>query len=98
MAEEGNFILYGWIPGSLCDAFEYYKKSAEAGIRKSYANMADCYLYGWGTEQDFQKAREYYKKASWWKNRKIIKKIDSEDFRKGIDGCKKLELIRDFYN
>ena len=98
MAEEGNFILYGWIPGSLCDAFEYYKKSAEVGIRKSYANMADCYLYGWGTEQDFQKAREYYKKASWWKHRKIIKKIDSEEFRKGIDGCKKLELIRDFYN
>ena len=25
MAEEGNFILYGWISGSLCDAFEYYK-------------------------------------------------------------------------
>ena len=98
MAEEGNFILYGWIPGSLCDAFEYYKKSAEAGIRKSYANMADCYLYGWGTEQDFQKAQEYYKKASWWKNRKIIKMIDSEEFRKGVDGCKKLELIRDFYN
>ena len=98
MAEEGNFILYGWIPGSLCDAFEYYKKSAEAGIRKSYANMADCYLYGWGTEQDFQKARECYKKASWWKHRKIIKMIDSEKFRKGIDGCKKLDLIRDFYN
>ena len=98
MAEEGNFILYGWIPGSLCDAFEYYKKSAEAGIRKSYANMADCYLYGWGTEQDFQKARECYKKASWWKHRKIIKMIDSEKIRKGIDGCKKLDLIRDFYN
>lgn len=98
MAAEGNFIIYGWVKGTLEDAFEYFRKSAEAGIRKSYANMAGCYLYGWGTEQDFQKARECYKKASWWKNRKIIKKIDSEDFRKGIDGCKKLELIRKFYN
>ena len=31
-------------------------------------------------------------------NQVLIKKIDSEEFRKGIDGCKKLELIRKFYN
>ena len=98
MAEEGNFILYGWVEGTLEDAFEYFRKASELGERKAFFDLGECFLYGLGTEQDFQKAREYYKKESWWKNRKIIKKIDSEDFRKGIDGCKKLELIRDFYN
>lgn len=98
MAEEGNFILYGWVEGTLEDAFECFRKAAELGIRKFYADMADCYLYGWGCMQDFNKAKEYFKKASRVKYKEIIKKIDSEEFRKGIDGCKKLELIRDFYN
>lgn len=80
------------------DAFVYFRKASELGERKAFSDLGDCFLYGWGCKQDFQKARECYKKASWWKNRKIIKKIDSEDFRKGIDGCKKLELMRDFYN
>lgn len=97
MAEEGNFILYGWIEGSLEEALEYYKKAAEAGIKKSYAALADCYLYGWGCNQDFNKAKKCFKKASRIKHKEIIKKIDSEEFRKGIDGCKKLELIREFY-
>ena len=98
MAEEGNFILYGWVEGSLEDAFVYFRKASELGERKAFFDLGECFLYGLGCKQDFQKAREYYKKASWWKHRKIIKKIDSEEFRKGIDGCKKLELIRDFYN
>ena len=97
MTEEGNFILYGWIGGTLEEALEYYKKAAEAGIKKSYAALADCYLYGWGCEQDFNKAKKCFKKASRIKHKEIIKKIDSEEFRKGIDGCKKLELIREFY-
>ena len=98
MVEEGNFILYGWISGSLGEAFEYFRKASELGEKKAFSDLGDCFLYGWGCEQDFQKALECYKKASRWKHRKIIKMIDSEDFRKGIDGCKKLELIRDFYN
>lgn len=97
MAEEGNFILYGWVEGTLEEALEYYKKAAEVGIKKSYAAMADCYLYGWGCEQDFNKAKKCFKKASRIKHKEIIKKIDSEELRKGIDGCKKLELIREFY-
>ena len=98
MAAEGNFILYGWVEGTLEDAFVYFRKASELGERKAFSALGDCFLYGWGCKQDFQKARECYKKASWWKHRKIIKKIDSEEFRKGIDGCKKLEFIRDFYN
>ena len=98
MVEEGNFILYGWISGSLGEAFEYFRKASELGEKKAFSDLGDCFLYGWGCEQDFQKARECYKKASWWKHRKIIKMIDSEEFRKEIDGCKKLEFIRDFYN
>ena len=97
MVEEGKFRLYGWIGGTLEEALEYYKKAAEAGIKKSYAALADCYLYGWGCEQDFNKAKKCFKKASRIKHKEIIKKIDSEEFRKGIDGCKKLELIREFY-
>lgn len=98
MAEEGKFILYGWVEGTLEDAFVYFRKASELGERKAFSALGDCFLYGWGTEQNFQKARECYKKASWWKHRKIIKMIDSEEFRKGIDGCKKLDFIRDFYN
>lgn len=49
-------------------------------------------------KMNLKKYEELRKKASWWKHRKIIKMIDSEEFRKGIDGCKKLEFIRDFYN
>lgn len=89
-AEEGNFILYGWVKGTLEDAFVYFRKASELGERKAFSALGDCFLYGWGCKQDFQKARECYKKASWWKHRKIIKMIDSEEFRKGIDGvtCK----------
>ena len=98
MAEEGKFILYGWVKGTLEEAFIYFRKASEVGERKAFSALGDCFLYGWGCKQNFQKARECYKKASWWKHRKIIKMIDSEEFRKGINGCKKLELIRDFYN
>ena len=98
MAAEGKFILYGWVEGTLEDAFEYFRKASELGEREAFSDLGDCFLYGWGCKQDFQKARECYKKASWWKHRKIIRMIDSEEFRKGIDGCKKLDLIRDFYN
>lgn len=98
MAEEGKFILYGWVKGTLEDAFVYFRKASELGERKAFSDLGDCFLYGWGCKQNFQKARECYKKASWWKHWKIIKMIDSEEFRKGIDGCKKLELIRKFYN
>ena len=98
MVEEGNFILYGWVEGSLEEAFVYFRKASELGERKAFSDLGDCFLYGWGCKQDFQKARECYKKTSWWKHRKIIKMIDSEEFRKRIDACKKLEFIRDFYN
>ena len=98
MAEEGNFILYGWVEGTLEEAFVYFRKASELGERKAFFDLGECFLYGWGCKQDFQKARECYKKASWWKHRKIIKMIDSEEFKKGINECKKLEFIRDFYN
>ena len=98
MVEEGNFILYGWIEGSLEDAFDYFRKAAELGERKVFSDLGDCFLYGWGCDQDFQKARGCYKKASWWKHRKIIKQLSKKDFRLEIDGEKVLEKIREFYN
>ena len=36
MAAEGNFILYGWVEGTLEDAFEYFKKASELGERKAF--------------------------------------------------------------
>ena len=98
MVEEGNFILYGWIEGSLEDAFDYFRKVAELGERKVFSDLGDCFLYGLGCDQDFQKARECYKKASWWKHRKIIKQLSKKDFHLEIDGEKVLEKIREFYN
>lgn len=98
MAEEGNFILYGWIEGTLENAFEYFRKAAELGERKAYSDLGDCYLYGWGCDQDFQKAMECYKKASWLKHRKIIKQLSRNDFCLKTDGKTVLEEIREFYN
>ena len=48
MAEEGNFILYGWVEGTLEDAFVYFRKASELGERKSFSDLGDCFLYGWG--------------------------------------------------
>ena len=81
----------------LQEAHEWHTKAAKAGNPRAMAEEGNFILYGW-VEGTLEEALEYYKKESWWKNRKIIKKIDSEEFRKGIDGCKKLDLIRDFYN
>lgn len=98
MVEEGNFILYGWIEGTLENAFEYFRKAAELGERKAYSDLGDCYLYGWGCDQDFRKAMECYKKASWLKHRKIIKQLSRNDFCLKTDGKTVLEEIREFYN
>lgn len=98
MVEEGNFILYGWISGSLGEAFEYFRKASELGEKKAFSDLGDCFLYGWGCEQDFQKARECYKKASRWKHKKIIEQLSRKDFHLETDGKTILEKIREFYN
>lgn len=98
MAEEGRFILNGWIDAPLWKAVEYFRKSIAAGIKSSYRGLADCYLYGWGVEQDFEKAKRLYKKAGRFKFRKLIKKIDMEEFRDTVNGEEALRRIRGFYN
>ena len=97
MREEAGFIRYGWVSCSLQDAYEYYVKASELGDRESFARLGDCYRYGWGCEQNFQKACECYKKASRYKYRKIIKQLSKKDFCLE-DGEEVLKEIRDFYN
>ncbi|MDE7290843.1 MAG: sel1 repeat family protein, partial [Treponemataceae bacterium] len=46
------------------NAFECYKKAAEQGNAYAQHNLANCYSFGEGTEQDYAKAFEWYKKAA----------------------------------
>lgn len=45
-------------------AVRWYLKAAEQGLAKSQSNLAYCYLYGVGVEQDSKKAVEWYTKAA----------------------------------
>lgn len=100
MAEEGDFIIHGWVPGSLEDAFEYYAKAYESGYKLASWGLGNCYYYGWGTERSLEKARYYYKIAKRLGveiNMKALKKTTEEEFRK-VDCDKALISDREFYN
>lgn len=100
MGEEGSFIIHGWAPGTLKDAFEYYVKAYENGYKMASWGLGDCYYYGWGTERSLEKARYYYKIAKRLGvgiNMKALKKMTDEEFLK-VDCNKVLNRDRDFYN
>lgn len=100
MGEEGSFIIHGWAPGTLKDAFEYYVKAYENGYKMASWGLGDCYYYGWGTERSLEKARYYYKIAKRLGvgiNMKALKKMTDEEFLK-VDYNKVLNRDRDFYN
>lgn len=44
-------------------AFEWFRKASEAGLASAAGNVGLCYYYGYGTEEDFLKAIEYYSLA-----------------------------------
>lgn len=97
MAEVGDFIIYGWIPGAtLEDAYNYYTKAAEAGNKNGLRGLAECYYYGWGTEKNLEDAKKYFKLSDKRTYRKI-KKMTEERFLK-IDGDEILKNDREFYN
>ena len=63
--QELSFDIYGAAIVSLSQKdefepsdFEFLRTSAEAGNTQAMQLLADCYKYGWGTEQDFEK--EFY--------------------------------------
>lgn len=100
MGEEGDFIIYGWVQGTLEDAFNYYKKAYEAGYKRASRGLGDCYYYGWGTERSLEKAMVYYRIAKRFGigiNIKVLNKMTEEEFLK-VDCEQALKKYREFYN
>ena len=100
MGEEGDFIIHGWVAGTLEDAFEYYTKAYENGYKMASWGLGDCYYYGWGTERSLEKAKYYYKIAKWLGvgiNMKVLNKMTEEEFLK-VDCEQALNWNREFYN
>ena len=101
MEKEAGFIIHGWVKGSLEDAFNYYARAVEAGVKEAHWGLGDCYFYGWGTEQNYEKAKYHLKKAKRYGYRfaaRKLKSITTENIKDKIDGKKALEGDRDFYN
>ena len=59
---------------------EWYNKGAEQGDRNAQYSLGQCYEYGYGVEQDYDKAIEWYKKASLFysKAQKAIERCRNE--------------------
>lgn len=45
-------------------AFEYFNRAAELGLVDAVANVGLCYLQGWGTPEDLEKAKKYFREAT----------------------------------
>ncbi|MCI6186368.1 MAG: hypothetical protein MR739_04225 [Spirochaetia bacterium] len=98
--KEGDFIIHGWVAGTLEDAFNYYKKAYETGYKKASWGLGDCYYYGWGIERILEKAKYYYKIAKRLGigiNMKALNKMTEEDFLK-VDCDQALKNDREVYN
>ncbi len=62
-------------------AFEYFKKSAEAGNVNAQYNLAVMYEDGLGTEKDINKAIKWYKKSAEYENedaKEALKELGNE--------------------
>lgn len=100
MGDEGDFIIHGWVQGTLKDAFEYYLNAYESGYRMASWGLGNCYYYGWGTKRSLEKARYYYriaKRLGVGINMKALKKMTEEEFEK-VDCEQALKWDREFYN
>ena len=95
MAEEGYFIIHGWVDATLEDAFDYFQKAVNAGYKKAHYGVAECYLYGWGVEQNYEKAKYHFEKIG---KGNILKGITAENIKEKIDGDRTLKNDREFYN
>lgn len=100
MGDEGDFIIHGWVQGTLKDAFEYYLNAYESGYRMASWGLGNCYYYGWGTKRSLEKARYYYriaKRLGVGINMKALKKMTEEEFEK-VDCEQARKWDRKFYN
>ena len=100
MCDEASFIINDWVSGTLEEAVEYYKKAIAGGSKLAHWGLGECYLYGWGTEKNYEKAKYHLKQAAKYGYKfcaKELKGVTSENISK-IDGKKILKNHRDFYN
>lgn len=100
MADEGWYHICGWRhPADLDVAFKYLTQADKAGVFKAKEYLYECYRYGWGTQKDYLKAREYLKSAA--KKSRFLKKAlkaFTEEIMLTEDGEEHLKGLRDFYN
>ena len=95
MAYEGIYIIHNWVEGTLEDSFNYFQKAVDAGCKIAHEGLGDCYLYGWGVEQNYEKAKYHFKKV---KMGYRLRGITAKNIKEKVDGKKALENDRNFYN
>ena len=93
MTKEGLYIRYGWVQGTLEESFNYFVKAAAEGKKEAHFELGGCYLYGWGVEQNLEKAKYHYKLGG-----HKLRHITEDNIAELIDGKTQLEKIRSFYN
>ena len=95
MAYEGIYIIHNWVEGTLEDSFNYFQKAVDAGCKIAHEGLGDCYLYGWGVEQNYEKAKYHFKIV---KMGYRLKGITAKNITEKVDGKKALENDRNFHN
>ena len=95
MAYEGIYIIHNWVEGTLEDSFNYFQKAVDAGCKIAHEGLGDCYLYGWGVEQNYEKAKYHFKIV---KMGYRLKGITAKNIKEKVDGEKALENDRNFHN
>ena len=95
MAYEGIYIIHDWVEGTLEDSFNYFQKAVDAGCKIAHEGLGDCYLYGWGVEQNYEKAKYHFKIV---KMGYRLKGITAKNIKEKVDGKKALENDRNFHN
>ncbi|RIB05704.1 kinase-like domain-containing protein [Gigaspora rosea] len=85
-------------------AFEYFKKSANMGVKEAMYNSARCYRNGTGTKRDIQSANYWFKKrrsllktnkSSDHINPELKKILDNEKFKLSWINYKELKVIEE---
>lgn len=59
------FTKWVWCNSDLEEAFLRYEEAAALGHNDAICALGECYEYGQGTRQDYQRALHYYEKAAY---------------------------------
>lgn len=97
--EEGCAIVKGWKKGTLKQGFEYISRAVENGYEKGTYVLGECFLYGIGTKQNYERAKFYLTKGSNFLHTFFrLWNVDEKNIGKKIDGKKYLTQLRHFCN